>query len=340
MKRFPEQLGRELEGGLKPVYLVAGSELLLVEEACDMIRRAARAAGIGERVLIEADGRFNWNEFGAATQNMSLFASQRLIELRLASGKPGRDGATVLRDWVGSGSADLLLIKAQAWEMASEKTAWFRDIDQAGVFIPCWPVKPHQLPRWIAQRLADRGLRADREVGRFLADRLEGNLLAAAQEIERLALLLGRGAELDVATLRQFVADSARFDSFRLTELVMAAQAGGAVRCIRGLAESDTPMPMVVGALARELGLVEALQALSERMPMSRAFDELKIWKSKQESLAAAATRLRPARVRQALALLSDLDLLSKSNHRAEFWLRLERLCVSLAADRPLEDAA
>jgi len=331
MKCFPDRLESELQRGLAPVYVVAGPELLLVEEACDAIRRRAREEQIAERVVLEADARFNWDELSSTGEAMSLFASRRLIELRLPSGKPGREGGAALRDWAGSSSDDVLLLKCQAWEIKSEKAAWFKALDQTGVFVPCWTVKPHQLPQWIERRLRARGLQADTSACRFLADRLEGNLLAAAQEVERLALFYGRGAQLDIDSLRSAVADSARYDSFRLTELTMTGQAGAAVRCVRGLAEADTPQPMIVFALAKELQLIESLHALARTMPMNQAVQQLKVWQSRQQALSQAASRLEPGIVRQALVRLSDLDLQSKSNDKAGFWLSLERLCVGLA---------
>jgi DNA polymerase-3 subunit delta len=331
MKCFPDRLESELQRGLAPIYVVAGPELLLVEEACDAIRRRAREEQIAERVVLEADGRFNWDELSSTGEAMSLFATRRLIELRLPSGKPGREGGAALRDWAGRSSDDVLLLKCQAWEFQSEKAAWFKALDQAGVFVPCWTIKPHQLPQWIERRLRARGLQVEDSACRFLADRLEGNLLAAAQEVERLALFYGRGAQLDIDTLRTAVADSARYDSFRLTELTMTGQAGAAVRCIRGLAEVDTPPPMIVFALAKELQLIESLHALASRMSMNQAVQQLKVWQSKQQALSQAASRLKPGIVRQALVRLSDLDLQSKSNDKAGFWLNLERLCVGLA---------
>ncbi|TVR96613.1 MAG: DNA polymerase III subunit delta [Wenzhouxiangellaceae bacterium] len=335
MKLFPEKLSTRLASQLDSLFLIAGPELLLVEEACDAVRQAARRAGIGERVVIEADGRYDWNQFGSASDNLSLFATRRLIELRLPSGKPGRDGAACLREWAAGDHDDVLLIKCQAWEMASEKTAWFRDVEKTGVFVPCWSVKSHRLPGWILARLRARGVEADESSAAFLAERLEGNLLAAAQEIERLALLYGQGSRLNLDQLKEAVADSARFDAFRLVELVLSGQAGASVRCIRGLDDGATPMPLIVGALARELMLLEAFQTLTRRMPAGRAMDELKVWPSRRGALEAAARRLQPGAVRLALARLSDLDRMAKSSQGKEFWLELERLCVALAGNRP-----
>ena len=340
MKLYPDRLAQRLRQGLDPVYLIAGSEHLLVEEACDAVRSAARAAGIGERVVLEADGRFDWQQLGAATETLSLFATRRLVEVRLSSGKPGRDGGAALRDWVQAAGEDVLLVKCNAWDLTQEKSAWAQALDRAGVYLPCWPVKPAQLPEWIARRLADRRLRADRSACRFLAERLEGNLLAAAQEIERLSLLYGPDSPIGVDELRAAVADNARFDSFRLVELVLNAQAGAAVRCIRGLRDTDTAMPMIIAALARELQLVAAFQLRIRSMSAAAAFDDLRVWRSRQSAINEAARRLPAAAVRTAVARLSDLDRMAKSNDRHEFWVALERLCVDLAGTQVGTQAA
>lgn len=334
MKLFPEKLPQRLNQGLDPVYLIAGQEPLLIEEACDAIRSAARDTGVAERVVLEADARFDWSQLGSATETGSLFASQRLVEVRLPSGKPGREGGAGLRDFARQGGDDILLVKCDDWEFKSESTAWVKALDTAGVYVPCWKIKPNRLPQWIAARMRSRGLNAEDSASRFLAERLEGNLLAAAQEIERLALLYP-GGQVGLEEVRAAVADSARFDSFRLVELIFSGQPGAALRCIRGLREADTPMPLIVGALARELQTIGSFQLLSRQQSAAQAFAALKVWKSRQQAIADAARRVSPRVVRESLAQLSELDQLSKSTGRDAFWLRLERLSVALATNRP-----
>lgn len=331
MKLFPERLPEALQRGLAPVYLVAGSERLLVEEACDAIREAARRAGIGERIRLAAEGRFDWNELDRATETGSLFASQRLVELRLPTGKPGAEGGKVLRAWVEAGRDDVLLIICDAWELAQEKSAWFKAIDGAGVFVPCWPVKPDRLPQWIAQRIRSRGLAADEEVARFLALRLEGNLLAAAQEVDRLALLFpGRTLSLD--EVREAVADSARFDGFRLAELVLGGQPGAALRCVRGLRETDAPPPAVLWALGRELEIAREVAHRSAHEPIARVFSALRVWQSRQPAIQACIRRVGAARLDAAIGALGRLDRIAKGRAFGDFWVELERLCVRMAA--------
>ncbi|QOC22103.1 DNA polymerase III subunit delta [Wenzhouxiangella sp. AB-CW3] len=333
MKLFPDKLSTRLEREIDPVYLVAGQEALSIEECCDAIRQAARRAEIAERIVLEADGRFDWSQLESSTETHSLFATRRLIEVRLPTGKPGREGGAALRAFVERGGDDVILVKCDEWDMKSERSAWVKALDGAGVYVPCWKIKPHQLPDWITRRLAARGLRADRATATFLAERLEGNLLAAAQEIERLGLLFGAGP-IALEQVREAVADNARFDSFRLVELVLAGQPGAAVRSIRGLREAETAMPLIVGALARELQGIAAFQALTRHMSPAQAFSELGVWKSRQQPLMAASRRLQPDIVRQAQSRLADLDAMSKSSRQGEFWVALERLCVGLATNR------
>jgi len=331
LKLFPERLIDELQRGLAPVYLVAGSERLLVEEACDRVREAARAAGVAERIRLSADGRFDWNELERATETGSLFASQRLVELRLPTGKPGAEGGKALRAWVEGDRDDVLLIICDGWELNQEKAAWFKAIDGAGVYVPCWPVKPDRLPQWISHRMRTRGLAADDEVARFLAIRLEGNLLAAAQEVDRLALLFP-GQALDLDAVREAVADSARFDGFRLAELVLAGQPGAALRCVRGLRESDAPPPAVLWALGRELDIAREVAHRSASEPIARVFGALRVWKSRQPAIQACIRRAGPARLDAAIGALGRLDRMAKGRLGGDFWVELERLCVRLAA--------
>lgn len=330
MKLFPERLPEALERGLAPVYLIAGSERLLVEEACDRVREAARAAGVAERIRLSAEGRFDWNELDRATETGSLFATRRLVELRLPTGKPGADGGKVLRAWVEAGRDDVLLIICDAWELNQEKAAWFKAIDGAGVYVPCWPVKPDRLPQWISHRIRSRGLAAGEDVAGFLAQRLEGNLLAAAQEVDRLALLFP-GQTLALDAVRSAVADSARFDGFRLAELVLSGQPGAALRCVRGLRESDAPPPAVLWALGRELEIAREVAHRSAHEPIARVFSALRVWSSRQPAIQACIRRVGPARLDAAMASLGRLDRIAKGRAFGDFWVELERLCVRLS---------
>ena len=330
MKLYAERLPEQLSRQVAPVYLLAGPERLVVEEAADEVRKACRAQQIDERIRLTADGRFKWDELGQATETGSLFASRRLVELRLPTGKPGAEGGKVIRQWIEDRREDVLLIICDQWELAQERSAWVKAVEKAGVYVPAWNVKPAQLPRWIAQRLRSKGLQAENDVCEFLAERLEGNLLAAAQEVDRLALLFPQ-SRLDLEEVRKAVADSARFDAFRLAELVMTGHAGAALRCIRGLRESDSPEPAVLWALGRELEIALVVARRSRRESPQRVFADLRVWQSRQPPIEACIRRNGPRRLEAAIGRLSRLDLLSKGQVEGAFWLELERLCAGLA---------
>lgn len=331
MKLFADRLPEQLARQIAPVYLIAGPERLIVEEAADEVRKACRADRIDERIRLTADGRFKWDELGQSTETGSLFASRRLVELRLPTGKPGAEGGKTIRQWVDDQHEDVLLVICDQWDMAQERSAWVKAVEKAGVYVPAWSVKPAQLPRWIGQRLRSRGLQAENNVCEFLAERLEGNLLAAAQEVDRLALLFPK-SRLELEEVRKAVADSARFDAFRLAELVMTGQAGAALRCIRGLRESDSPEPAVLWALGRELEIALVVARRSRSESPQRVFADLKVWQSRQPPIEACIRRNGPRRLEAAIGRLSRLDLLSKGQVDGEFWLELERLCAGLAS--------
>jgi len=332
VKVFPERLPEQLARGIKPVYLISGPERLLVEEAADQIRAACRKQGIEERIRLSADGRFSWNDLARATETGSLFATRRLVELRLPTGKPGAEGGKVIRAWLDQGRDDVLLILCDQWEFSQEKAAWVKAIEKTGIYMPAWGVKPPQLPACIAHRLKSRGLVSDSSICQFLAERLEGNLLAAAQEVERLAMLFP-GRKLGLDQVRAAVADNARFDSFRLVELVLDGQAGAALRCIRGLREADTPPPQILWALGRELEIASLVARRAGQQPIERIFSDLNVWRSRQQAIQTCIHRNGARRLDRAVGRLTRLDLLSKGQRTdGNFWLELESLCVQVAS--------
>jgi len=325
MKIFPDRLDRVLDQELAPVYLFAGPEMLLVLEACDAVRRACRAQGIEERIVLDASGKFDWNELGLATETGSLFASRRLVELRIPNGKPGREGSTAIKNWLEGDPDDVLLISCMEWKVDSERGAWVRAIEKHGVFMPAWTIKPAHLPRWLQARARAKGLSLDNSAAAFLAELMEGNLLAAAQTIDRLALNPPPGEKLDLEGLKSAVDDHARFDAFRLSELVLLGDTARALRCCQGLKAEDVPQAMIVAALAGDLKKLQGLHAMPGNMPMEKAMTSLGIFKSKQPQFRTALDRLSPARVNNALARLSPIDQLSKGQVFGDFWQALER---------------
>ncbi len=234
MKLNPGQLAKHLQGNLAPVYVVSGDEPLLCQEACDAIRAACRQRDFGERQVFNAEANFDWGQLIEAGASLSLFAEKRLIELRLPSGKPGDKGAAILQEYLQRPPEDtVLLVSLPKLDGNTQKTKWAKALidGDAAQFIQVWPIDAHQLPQWIRQRLSQAGLAASQEAVDLIAARVEGNLLAAAQEIEKLKLL-AEGQQIDVDTVQAAVADSARFDVFGLID---AALNGEAAHCLRML---------------------------------------------------------------------------------------------------------
>jgi DNA polymerase-3 subunit delta len=230
---------------LAPVCLIAGAEHLLVIEAADALRARARELGYAEREVLDVESGFDWNRLADAGRELSLFATRKLIDLRLPTGKPGKDGSAAIVAFCESPPPDtVLLVTANDWSKAHEG-AWVRAIENVGVFVPVWPMKRDQLPIWIGARMSHNGLAATSDAIAWLAERVEGNLLAAAQEIDKLALT-AQGGKIDVAMLEASVADDARYDVFRLTDAAIAGDAARALRILAGLrAEGEEVIPML-----------------------------------------------------------------------------------------------
>src|SRR6266513_1029540 len=245
---------RHLAKPLAPVYAVHGDEPLLALEAADAVRAAARRQGFSERAVFEPGRGFDWSEFTHAAASLSLFAEKKLLELRLAAGKPGLQGAVAIAAYCGRPSADImLLVSVPRLDRSTQNSAWFRALAEAGVIIDVYPVDRPRLPAWIAERLARSRQSAPREVLEFLADRVEGNLLAAHQEVQKLALLAPEG-ELSLQTVNEAVASVARYDPYVAAEALLADGLARYVRVIEGLrAEGEQPSSVlfVLHGLAR-----------------------------------------------------------------------------------------
>jgi DNA polymerase-3 subunit delta len=335
-------------GALQPAHLVAGSEPLLVLEAADAIRAAARAQGIGEREVFEAEGNQrepDWDALSATLHAPSLFASRRLIELRLPSGKPGKEGAKLIEEYCAQPADDVvLLVVAGDWSKREHGGKWSDAIARIGRVELFWPVKPHDLPNWIERRLRARGLRADHDAVQRLADRVEGNLLAAAQEIDKLVLLLSAPggaapAVLDAQAMDALVADAARFDVFRLLDATLNGRPAQIPRMLAGMRGEGQAVPALLGMVVRELQATAALARVQARGGnLASEFKAQRIWDSKQAMYRRALQRHAPARWERFLAEVGRVDRISKGRDRTgdpgDAWLALERLLLAIADPR------
>ncbi|PJK15015.1 DNA polymerase III subunit delta [Lysobacteraceae bacterium NML07-0707] len=334
-ERLIAQLPKE---PLRPIYLVAGVEPLRVLEAADAIRAHARAMGCTEREVFDAEPRdFKWEQLRGAFASMGLFSSQRLIEVRLPTGKPGKDGAALISEFCAAPPEGItLLIIANDWSK-SHAGKWSEAIAKAGHLAIAWAVKPHELMDWLDTRLRSRGLRAERDAIAQLAARVEGNLLAAAQEVDKLALLAVPGQMLDVAAMQDLVADAARFDVFRLTDAALNGQPAQVTRVLAGLRAEGEAVPALLGMVIRELQIAEKLAALQARGGNLQAeFRAQRIWEAKQALYLRALKRHDSARWRQFLAEAGHIDRMAKGRAAGDAWLALERLLVAVAEPRAL----
>lgn len=247
MKITFDRLASQLRAQLAPVYLIAGDEPLQREEAADAIRAAARAQGYADREVFFAERGFDWNQLQRAAASLSLFASRRILEVRLATGKPGDEGAEVLSAYAQAPAADTVLLVISA-RLDRGGGRWAETLEHAGVLVQVWPVEARELPAWIERRMRARGLVPASGVAAFIAARVEGNLLAASQEIEKLWLLQGAGA-VDIAAAEAAVADSAHYDAFKLVDAALAGDGARVARILEGLRQEGTEPPVILGAL-------------------------------------------------------------------------------------------
>ncbi len=327
-----EQLESQLRKPLLPVYLITGDEPLQSGEAADAIRAAARAAGFIQREVFEVGPGFDWNGLTTEAASVSLFAEKKLIDLRLPSGKPGREGGKALADYCAAPPPDtLLLLTLPRLDRQQQSAKWFKAIEKLGAVVQIWPIGPRELPRWIEQRLRSAGLQPTREAVQLLADRVEGNLLAARQEIDKLLLLHGPGP-LDADALLGAVADSARYDVFELVDSALRGETGRALRILEGLRSEGTAAAVVLWALHREIAQLAGIALASTKgVSIDHALNRAKVWDKRKPLLRRAVSRLRPA---QWLALLSDCqqaDCAVKGADPLDPWLQLERITARIA---------
>lgn len=316
---------------LKPVWLIAGSEHLLVLEGADRLRLRARELGYSEREVFDVDNRFDWNELAMAGKAMSLFATRRVIDVRMPTGRPGKEGGAAIVAWCESPPPDtLLLITAQDWSKQHEG-AWVSAIDRAGVSMPVWPLKREEMPGWIGARLVSRGVKATSDAIELLAERVEGNLLAAAQEIDKLALLVG-GAMLDVELLEASVADDARFDAFRLTDAAIAGDTARALRIVAGLqAEGEEAIPLL-GWLLSQLRLLLRLSDAGANL--NQAFRNERVWDARQPMFKRALKAGNATHWERCIVHAARIDRIAKGRADGDVWRELERLVAAIATPR------
>lgn len=331
MNLRPEQLPPHLEAKLAPLYVVHGDEPLLALEAADQVRAAAVRRGHGEREVITVEPGFNWSSLLQASASLSLFASRRLLDIRIPSGKPGTEGAKALQAFCAVLPQDTItLVNLPKLDRQAQNSQWFKALEGAGVVVQVYPLDRSRLPQWIAQRLAAQGQRAGADTLQFLADAVEGNLLAARQELQKLALLLPSG-ELTFEQVKDAVLDVARYDVYRLGDAMLAGDAPRLVRMMAGLQGEGMAPTLVLWAVVQEIRILAKLKhEIGRGGHLAQAARAARIRDARLPLVEKALARLSRQGLEQALEQAAAADRLIKGLGTGDIWDVLLQLALGV----------
>jgi DNA polymerase-3 subunit delta len=323
---------------IKPVYIIAGQESLLIQECGDALKSHLKSQGFSERIVIETDNNgFSWDELYHHSHAMSLFATQRIIDLRLPTGKPGKEGAAALIDYCKNPAPDtVLIITCQEWS-TKHGGKWSEAIEKVGQLVVAWPIKPNEMAYWLQHRLIAKGISASDEAIQILLTRVEGNLLAANQEINKLAMQ-GLTGDISAEQMQQWVADSSRYDVFKLIDACYAKDIPRMSKILHGLKSEGDMVPGLLPMIAKELmnlAYYASIQQTSRRAQAQMQADRQ--WQSKQVQM---LRMIDAADVMHFEALLSELavaDKMSKGRATGDEWVALERVLCQWAMPKTTE---
>ncbi|PRC95100.1 DNA polymerase III subunit delta [Solimicrobium silvestre] len=335
-----DALDAQLAKSLAPLYVVSSDEHLLAQQALDKIRAKARAEGFAEREILTVERSFKWGALLAANQSQSLFGDKKIIDLRIPTGKPGKDGAAALTDYVtqlknNPNPDNITIISLPKLDWASQKSAWVTRLQDAAVYLDIPLVERAQLSGWIARGLKEQGQSTEREALEFIADRVEGNLLAAHQEIQKLGLLYPAGT-LTTVQIQEAVLNVARYDVFKLSEAILQGDIARLVRMLDGLKGEGEALPLVLWALAEECRTLLKLKiGMQEGRPLSAMFKEQRIWGGRERLMEPALRRLSLSTLQNALQNAAQIDKLIKGLRvkklSGDAWDAVLQLSLSLA---------
>ena len=337
MQLRPEALDGHLAKGLAPLYVITSDEHLLALEAADRIRSKARAQGYSERDVLSVERNFKWGELLAANQAMSLFGDKKLIELRIPGGKPGKDGSAALQNYAKELNPDnLTLITLPKLDWQTAKSAWVTSLQQSAVYIEIPNVDRNQLPGWIGVRLANQSQSADRQSLDFIADRVEGNLLAAHQEIQKLGLLYEPG-KLSFEQVQDAVLNVARYDVFKLSEAMLAGDPARLVRMLEGLKGEGEALPLVLWAVSEEIRtLLKLKTGMAQGRPLGALLKEYRIWGPRERMMEPALRRISLPVLEAALQQAAQVDRMVKGLRAKQFagdaWDAMLQLALRVAS--------
>lgn len=325
----PDQLQSIVAKTTYPVYMVSGDEPLQQMETLDLIRSYLRKNDYSEREILDVDAQFDWQRLMDEAASMSLFATRRIVELRLPSAKPGKQGSQALKDYLSRPPEDtVLIINAGKIDGNSKKSAWYKAVDQGGLVVQCWPVSIDKLPHWLRQRFKVHDMDPDDDVLAYISQHVEGNLLAADQEIEKLYLLLGPG-KITYADVAEAVTSQSRYSVFELVDMLLVGDTRRVIKIIAGL-KAEGVVPVVVNwALAKDIRLL--MQASQDVSSADFMLKRSGVWQSRITMFKSCMSRHSPRSFQLMLKRCSYLDAVSKGMIDANVWDEIETLSVRLA---------
>jgi DNA polymerase-3 subunit delta len=333
MRLKPEQLSAALQKGLAPVYFLSGDEPLQIGEMADAIRKTARLAGYNSREIFSVESGFSWNQLALSADSLSIFSDKKIIELRIPTSTPGTEGAKALTTYCERLPQDnLLLITTGKLASATLKSRWVESIDKVGVVVQVWALEGQDLLNWLQQRLQQRGLQVEIEGIRLLASRIEGNLLAADQEITKLYVLYG-AVKLSTAQIFDAVADSSRYDVFKLMDAILAAHLNRIIKILSGLRAEGIAAPVILWGLTKEArSLIKIKIALASGQQKDLVFRNNQIWDKRKSLVDKALNRLKIADLNRILVLSAKADRQIKGQQSGDAWETLLSVCLQFAS--------
>lgn len=335
MKLYPNQLVQQLQKNLAPIYLLSGDEPLLVQEAREQICLAAKKAGFTEKIQLEANAKFEWRGLSSAANSLSLFSDQTLIELNIVTGKPGRPGSDAIVEYCQKPAKDkILLILTPKLDSATSKSKWVTQCEKVGVFCPIWPIDADKYPQWIEARCRQAGLKIDSEGVKFLAENTEGNLLAAAQEIEKLKLVHGAN-KITPDLIKTTCSDNARFDVFQLIDQIHLGPPTKVLRILSRLIEEGGEAVIILWALTREIRtLANILTERTQGVALATSFKQHQIWPKRQPLITRALQQVNSSRLQELLILSQRADAQIKGMHPGNYWDTLMDISLGLSGQK------
>lgn len=327
MQVYPNRLNQHIEKGLAAFYLIFGDEPQQKMQSIETVRQYAKSVGFDERQTLTADAQFNWNSLLEATQTLSLFSAKQFIELELPTGKPGTEGSKILTELAVNPNPDtLILLHGAKIGKDVQNAKWFKALDKHGVYIPCYPLEGNQLTQWINQYLRECNLFVEPDAAKLLTDFCEGNLLAAKQEIDKLALLFPNG-KLTFPMLEQSVVDQSRFNVFQLVDVMLAGDAQKTVKMLYRLEAEGVEPTIILWALAREWQTLSTLKFAQQKgHPIN--WNQHRIWKNRQQFYLQALQRLDELGLNAIQQKLQIMDQRIKQSSVVRPYVELCHICL------------